>query len=156
MPAGRPTDYSDDIIQKTKDYIELCRDEWEVYERPDIKDGDVIDTQDVRKKVKLPSVEGLAVYLDVSRDTLYEWARVHTEFSYTLEKVKALQAETLINKGLSGDYNSTIAKLILTKHGYTDKTDVTSDGKQIFTNLKDTPDAELENLAKGGETGTSA
>lgn len=145
MPAGRPTDYSDDIIQKTKDYIELCRDEWEVYERPDIKDGDVIDTQDVRKKVKLPSVEGLAVYLDVSRDTLYEWARVHTEFSYTLEKVKALQAETLINKGLSGDYNSTIAKLILTKHGYTDKqeTDITTGGEKIVETISTEQKAQL-------------
>lgn len=133
MTAGRPTLYGPEILERAEGYLQYAQDEWETFERPQIKDGAVIDSLDVRKKVKLPSIEGLAVYLDVTRECLYEWAKVHEEFSYILEKVKALQAETLINKGLSGDYNPTIAKLILTKHGYTDKQDITSDGKALPT-----------------------
>ncbi|WP_415843310.1 terminase small subunit [Xenorhabdus thuongxuanensis] len=30
----------------------------------------------------------------------------------------------LINKGLTGDFNSTIAKMMLTKHGYSDKQEI--------------------------------
>ena len=78
--------------------------------------------------VKLPSIEGLARYLGVSRDTLYEWAKEHEEFSDILEIVRAEQADRLINNGLAGDYNPTIAKLLLHKHGYSDKTELTGDG----------------------------
>jgi hypothetical protein len=82
----------------------------------------------------LPTIEGLAVHLEVSRECLYEWARVHPDFSDILEALKAAQADQLIQNGLVGHFNPTITKLMLTKHGYKDKSDLTSDDKPIEGN----------------------
>lgn len=124
--GGRPTLYNEDILNKTKEYISSCQDKEIEQEK---KEGWVT----YKTKVKLPTIEGLAVYLEVSRDSLYEWAKVHKEFSYILENLRAEQADRLINSGLSGDYNPTITKVLLTKHGYVDKAeqDITSGGKPI-------------------------
>lgn len=85
----------------------------------------------ITPKVNLPTIEGLARFLRVNRDTLYTWAAKHTDSSDILDDLRAEQADKLISNGLSGDYNSTITKLMLTKHGFSDKQDVTSDGKTI-------------------------
>ena len=92
-----------------------------------------------RRQVELPSIAGLAVYLGVSRTCIYEWrdaegeARtdLHDEFSYILDAILAEQEKRLINNGLSGTYNANIAKLALGKHGYSDKTDITSGDKPV-------------------------
>lgn len=103
---ARPTDYTPELLERARQYIS------------DI-DG-------------LPQVAGMARFLGVSRDTLYEWAKIHDEFSDIFENVKAAQEEMLIEKGLSGDFNSTITKLMLSKHGYRESQDVTSDGKPLI------------------------
>lgn len=77
------------------------------------------------------TVEGLADYLDVHRDTLYAWRDQHPEFSDTLDRVLKKQAVSLINNGLAGEFNSAIAKLMLANHGYREKSEVdnkSSDG----------------------------
>jgi DNA-packaging protein gp3 len=51
-----------------------------------------------------PSHEGLAEHLNVHRDTLYDWASKYRTLSDILERIKALQVETLLNKGLSGTW----------------------------------------------------
>lgn len=88
-----------------------------------------------RQHVELPSVAGLAVFLGVARSTVYAWKDDETElgkqFSDILERILAEQEKRLVNNGLSGVYNANIAKLALGKHGYTDKTDVTSGDKPI-------------------------
>lgn len=141
MPAGRPTEYKPAILKKAKEYLEECQDEnVQVVKQANTEKG--YEMYDNKLKVKLPSVEGLARYLGVARSSIYLWAKDHPEFSDILEDILAEQADRLVNNGLSGDYNSTIAKLILTKHGYTDRTDVTSDGKPIIA------DEETRALAK--------
>lgn len=101
MPAGRPTKYNKELLEKAKEYLE----EWS-------KCGDVI-----------PSVEGLAEYLDVSRKIIYIWAKDEEkeEFLHTLDKIEVKQKKVLINKGLTGDFNSNIAKLALGNHGMSEK-----------------------------------
>ena len=81
----------------------------------------------------IPSVADLAHKLDVTRKTLYNWGEKYPEFLYILEKINALQESTLLDKGLRGDYNSSIVKLALGKHGYHDKadTDITSGGEKL-------------------------
>ncbi len=97
------------------------------------KGGKVFDK---KLRVKLPTIGGLALYIGVCEDTLHEWAKVHPRFSVSLKKVKTMQAERLLDKGLSGDYNSTIAKLILSaNHGMSDRTDHTSGGEKISINF---------------------
>ncbi|MBG6243092.1 MAG: hypothetical protein EKE20_15280 [Candidatus Symbiopectobacterium sp. Dall1.0] len=85
----------------------------------------------------VPSIAGLACYLAVSRSSVYDWARQSNEFLYIVEGILALQENRLINKGLQGDFNSTIAKLMLTKHGYSDKQELTGkDGGAIQVETK--------------------
>ncbi len=132
MPAGRPTDYMPEILEKAQGYLDLCEDEEiQIVKQSNSEKG--YEMYDNRLKVKLPSIEGLARHLNIARSTLYLWEKEHKEFSDILEDIKSEQAERLINNGLSGDYNSTISKLILTKHGYSDKIeqDVTSGGEPM-------------------------
>jgi len=139
MPAGRPNKYKPAILKKAQEYLENCVDEEEDWVK---SQGDKSTSYEHRVKVKLPSIEGLALYLGIHRSTVYEWADTYEEFSDILEKILAEQAQRLVNMGLSGDYNPTIAKLILTKHGYSDRTDVTSGGQPIVA------DEETRLLAK--------
>ncbi len=121
MPGGRPPDYSEEVLTKVKEYIDLCEDETK-----DVITGqsDKFTTYKEKIIVKLPTIEGLARFLKIHRDTVYDWENNHPEFSYILGELRAKQAEKLINSGLSGDYNPTIAKVLLTKHGYTEKQEV--------------------------------
>jgi hypothetical protein len=133
MPeVGRPTEYSPKLLAKANEYLDLCKDE-EIQTVRLVNEEKGYTSYENKLKVKLPSIEGLARYLGVARSTVYEWEKIHSEFSDILEQVKQEQAERLINNGLSGDYNSTISKLILTKHGYSDKseTDITTKGEQL-------------------------
>lgn len=88
-----------------------------------------------RLKVELPSVAGLAVYLGVARSTIYYWRDQETDignrFSDIIELILAEQEKRLINNGVSGTYSGLITKLILGKHGYSDKIDHTTGDKPI-------------------------
>lgn len=104
-PGGRPTVATPEKVERAFEYV---NGGWE-------KAGDVI-----------PTVEGMAVELGISKDTLYE----RDEFSDVLGKLKSLQARKLINGGLNGDYTPVIAKLLLaSKHGYVEKSEKALTGK---------------------------
>jgi hypothetical protein len=139
--GGRPTLYNEEILNKTKEYIESCEDD-EIQQTIGMS---AKGTELFKNKVivNIPTIEGLAYHLGIHKDTIYEWCKINQVFSDVIDSLRAKQAKELINKGLSGDYNPTIAKVLLTKHGYIDKQDVTSDGKAIkgnsimFSNFKD-------------------
>ena len=76
----------------------------------------------------VPSHAGLAVYLKVCKETLYEWKKHHPKFSNTLRNIKIAQEQCLLNRGLSGKYNAQITKLMLANHGYSEKTDLKHSG----------------------------
>lgn len=99
--AGQPTKYNKQKLETTLDYIK-----------------NYADYEDV-----IPSVAGLAVVLEVSKKTLYNWAEVkeNSQFLHALSRLATSQERRLLNGGLSGSYNPTITKLILTNHGYTDR-----------------------------------
>lgn len=99
----RPTKYSEEMLEKTEEYLES---------------GYSV----------IPSVAGLAVYLGVVTKTLYNWSGEHEEFLHALEQLKDKQHEKLVDCGLVGEFNSTITKLILTKHGYSDRQESTVQG----------------------------
>jgi hypothetical protein len=92
-------------------------------------------------KSMLPTVERLSIILNVNRDTLYAWdalpeeekTPLHVAFSDIFMRLKAVQADKLLQMGLTGRYNPVITKLMLTKHDYTDKTqtDLTTNGKEL-------------------------
>lgn len=114
-PGGRPTEYDSSIVKDVLAYIESRQDTTDVL-------GD--NKPVVVQNVNLPTIEGLALFLGIHKDTIYEWEKIHKEFSDVITRVRNAQAERLINKGLSGAYNPQIAKVLLTKHGYVDKQEV--------------------------------
>lgn len=128
---GRPTKLTKDRIHKAEEYLQQSKDANEI-----VGDRKPI----VVWKVKLPTIEGLANYLNVHRDSLYEWDKQDTElgkmFSDIFTRVKQEQAERLVNNGLAGNYNPVITKLLLSKHGYIEKQeqDLTHSGEVNFVN----------------------
>ena len=116
MPAGRPTDYTPELVEKARKYIDDYQSQ-----------GDVI-----------PSEVGLCKYIGQSITCVQRWGAEEGKevFKGILKAINTEQHNVLINKGLSGDFNSAIAKLVLGKHGYHEKqqTEISGpDGKSIET-----------------------
>lgn len=133
MPAGRPTVYKESFIKEVDIYLQLCKDEYDEFHKTR---GDRSDSYERIVKVNLPTREGFAKHIGVTRQTIDDWSKQpeKKEFSYALSKIDEEQKQRLINMGLSGEYNSTIAKLVLSaNHGMAEKneTDLTSKGEKI-------------------------
>jgi hypothetical protein len=114
MAGGRPTKYTKDTPQKVLDWLDT--------------------KNDTDEGVDLPTIEGLSVYLGLTKETVYQWEKDidKKEFSDALRKVRQAQHDRLVNSGLSGKYNPTIAKLILgNNHGYAEKKDLTTGGEKF-------------------------
>ena len=97
-PGGRPSKFNTRTIRKAREYIK----------------GEI----DV-----VPTVAGLCVHLGIARKTIYQWLKdnINQEFSNTMALMPEVRERRLINGALKGDYNSNIAKLILTtNHGYSE------------------------------------
>ena len=115
---ARPTSLTDEFIELADEYM----NSWEEF-------GESI-----------PSVAGLSLHARVSRDSIYEWLNtkptqasdeIYAKFSDIITQLVSTQEVKLLNGGLSGAFNSTISKLILHKHNYSDKAEVdnkSSDG----------------------------
>lgn len=127
---ARPVEYNETVVKLAEEYISQCVDDIEEYHKTR---GEKSDTYERLVRVKMPTLEGLAVHLGIARKTIYNWADTYPEFLHVIEKLQAIQADRLLNNGLSGDYNPTIAKVLLTKHGYREGTDVTTDGSKLPT-----------------------
>lgn len=129
--AGRPTKLNEELISKAEEYLQKSKDANTVV-------GDKKPV--VIWTVNLPTIEGLANFLNVHRDSLYEWEKLDTDlgkaFSDIFTRVKQVQAERLVNNGLAGNYNPVITKLLLSKHGYVEKQeqDISHTGNVNFVN----------------------
>ena len=125
-PVGRPEVYGK--TDKWEDWIE----EWKQI---------TIDVYNEGKlKVKLPTISSLSLFLNdkikndksidvdcLSNVTMEMYGRGDNpkpEFFNALVWIKNEQKERLLNSGLSGAYNSTIARLVLsTNHGFHEKSE---------------------------------
>jgi len=153
--VGRPSEYTDDILIKAKEYIDSCTDEIDEYHKTR---GDKSDGYERLIRVKLPTIEGLAVHLGIGRTTLYEWKEKFPQFACIIEELQAIQADRLINNGMSGDYNPTIAKVLLSKHGYREGIEQTGlDGKDLIPDKqsKEKSDKALNEFLDGPNKGNS-
>lgn len=98
---SRPTKYSPEIVEQARAYI----------------NGGFKELDHTH-----PSIVGMAVHLNIRKSTLYEWEKHEDkEFSDILSSCREAGEFELLNKGLTGDFNSNIVKLALGKHGYSDK-----------------------------------
>ena len=101
LPEGRPTKYTPALLEKANGYLlEYTR--------------------------LIPSHQDLCLYLDISDATLYRWAEEKAEFKDILAKVKQTQFVVSMDGGLAGDMNANLVKLLMGKHGLSDKVDNTS------------------------------
>lgn len=124
--------YKEEYVEAVYDYIDSCVDA-EI--KKVVRDDDKGTTWQHRVKVNIPTIEKLALKLKVCRFTLYNWAEEYPKFKKALEDLRAEQCNKLIQNGLSGDYNPIITKLILsTNHGMKEKSDITTDNKEIKGN----------------------
>ena len=113
-PVGRPSEYDPSYCDKVDEYLENAS----------------------RENMHLPKVESFAIYLGVTKKTLYNWSKEHEEFLHALDKIMTIQAERLIDDGIYGgkEVNATIVKLLLmNNHDMREKndTDMTSGGEKI-------------------------
>ena len=91
--GGRPTKYTPDIFPKIEEYLSMCG----------------------REQTKLPSVEGLALFLGVNKTTIFEWDKKYPEFSNYIKKVANKQKEQLMDDGMYGgkEVNASMAIFLL-------------------------------------------
>ena len=113
-PVGRPSEYDPSYCDKVDEYLQNAS----------------------RENMHLPKVESFAIYLGVTKKTLYNWSKEHKEFLHALDKIMTIQAERLIDDGIYGgkEVNATIVKLLLmNNHDMREKndTDMTSGGEKI-------------------------
>jgi len=152
----RPTDYSEEILQKARQYLEKCNDDYELMKNTEVTQTKTIEwlsfeekkeTKLLKLKVKLPTIDWLAKYINVNKSTIYEWLKKseYVEFSNLYNELMEEQAERLINMSLSNDYNSSISKLLLTKHWYIEKSEV-EETKKINLESKDINEKSLEDI----------
>ena len=114
---ARPTKCTKELIEKAREYLETYEDNGS----------------------KIPSIDGLALYIEIHRDTIYDWVsqgdkgELRDQFSDIVGRLLATQAEILIDKGLDKTFDGRIVKLMLSKHGYREAidTDITSGGEVL-------------------------
>jgi hypothetical protein len=98
--AGRPTNYDDSILDEALKYI----DNFEA-------DGHAI-----------PTVAGLAMSINRARSTIYKWASEDDKgMDDVLDRLLEKQEEVLLTKGLTNEFNPGVTKMVLAKHGYSDR-----------------------------------
>ena len=101
-PGGRPTKYKPDVFKKIEQYMQMCG----------------------KEQMALPSIEGLAVYLDISKDTIYEWGKKYKEFSDAVKRIADKQKIQLMDDGMYGgkEINAAMAIFLLkVNHGMNEK-----------------------------------
>ena len=148
--SGRPTDYCDEIVEKARQYVLSAEDE-DINQLAGLtqKGTELFKS---RIKVNLPSIEGLSLHLGISRETIYDWESQESKkvFSDIIKQLRAKQGIQLINKGLSGEYNSTICKVLLSKHGYREGIEQTGkDGAELHEKLTPEQKQKLDTILLG-------
>lgn len=116
--GGCPSKLDDELIAKAEEYIY------------DFRSNDDI----------VPSVAGLACYLEISRSSVYNYKDKSNRFLDIVERVELLQEKMLINGGLKGDFNAAITKLMMAKRGYSDSQVVDNTSSDGSMSTKEKPD----------------
>ncbi len=111
--GGRPTKHTEQLLEKAREYLSVYEDNGEV----------------------VPSIVGLALHCGISKNCVYDWAKDPNkkQFYDIARKVEQVQELKLASGGLSNLYNANITKLLLSKHGYSDRQEIdhTTQGDKI-------------------------
>ena len=118
MTTGRPSSYSQEILDLTETYLA---------------------EYDTRYDHAIPSVAGLCEAIGRARSTIYKWSGEEgkEEFSDMLDRINEKQEVVLFSQGLRGNFNAALAKWALTKHGYSDRQELSgTEGGAIEVDTK--------------------
>lgn len=97
MPKiGRPTEFNENTVKMVEKYIK----------------------DDFKKDEIVPTITGLAIYLGITRQTIYDWSSKNEEFSDIMGILMTTQEKRLLSGSLTNKLNTKIATLMLVKHGY--------------------------------------
>ena len=68
-----------------------------------------------KEQTTLPSIEGLALHLDVNPDTINDWSKKYPELSVYIKKVATKQRQQLMDDGMYGgkEVNASMAIFLL-------------------------------------------
>ena len=102
----RPTNYNEEVLQATRDYVDAYA-----------------NGQGNRS---VPTIVELSRLIKRSKSTVYEWIghSDKAEFADLVSQIEDLQHEVLVDGGLAGGFNPAVTKMMLTKHGYSDKQEI--------------------------------
>lgn len=115
-PGGRPTKYSDNTIKEIEVYLSMCG----------------------REQTSLPTIEGLALHLGVTSETIRQWSKEKPEFSLTLKKLVDKQKQQLIDDGMYGgkEVNQAMAIFLLkANHNMSDGSNASIQAENITINV---------------------
>lgn len=92
----------------------------------------------------VPTIEGLSLFLGINRDTVREWHNepstpLGEEFSGIVSSLMAEQGLQLVTNGLKGKFNAKIANMMLSKHGYVEKSEVDQNVSGTVQFVNDVP-----------------
>ena len=120
MPAGRPSKYTPELLEKAREYA----NDWRVAGRA------------------VPSIVAFALYIGIHKARVYEWLKDEDkqEFHDIVARVNSLQEMELVDGGLMETYNPQLARFMLGKHGYSEKSEI--DHKVAEVRLIDLGDDE--------------
>lgn len=145
---ARPTKLTPELLEKATGYLATCTDKVVYTDKGAM----------TYVNVELPTLEGFAIYLGIHKDTVQEWCKpkddevvpLHYEFSVLVKDVIQEQGKRLINNGLGGLYQPKIAGMMLSKHGYIEKSesDITTGGEKIQSAVLPELIAEADRLLK--------
>lgn len=109
MPTGRPTKYTPELLEKAREYVDGA---WK-------SEGDPI-----------PMLCGLAVKCGITKECVSRWRKDadKAEFNQLCARVESEQERVLLQKGLTREHDNSLTKLLLMRHGYSDKQSVELSG----------------------------
>lgn len=117
---GRPTSYSEEVLASAFHYVEHF----------DELEGEIV-----------PTVVGMCRYINRGKTTVYNWIGdkdpAKDDFRDIVSALEESQHIHLVNNGLGGKYNPMITKLMMGKHGYSDKQEIESNVKVEAKNFND-------------------
>lgn len=129
---GRPTKYKPEYCQELIDFAANAEPYYESPVETQAKDGSVT-TEMKRHPNPPPFLQDFAKKLNVNPSTIYEWAKVHPDFSNAIKDYEEVFARFLQENGLMGHYNAAFAIFTAkNRMGWTDKLEKTvKDGDKL-------------------------
>lgn len=138
---ARPTKLTPELKEKAYKYLITTLDNIELTDKGAL----------AFVEVQLPSIADFATYLDIHKETVYEWCKIDSEFSDYVKDISQEQEKRLINNGLGGLYAPKIVGMLLSKHGYSEKTetDITTKGESLNNPIVTDLTKQLNEIHRG-------